>query len=54
MAKHRKAWKEQVQASATALTYDMVRFLKGPLGASEGRPEKTESTGSSPVARSKD
>jgi len=28
---HRKTQQEQVQTSAPALTYDMVRFLKGPL-----------------------
>ena len=31
MAKHRKTRQEQVQTSATALTYDLVRFLKLPL-----------------------
>jgi DNA-directed RNA polymerase specialized sigma24 family protein len=31
MAEHRKTRQEQVQTSAPALTYDMVRFLKGPL-----------------------
>jgi TnpA family transposase len=30
MAEHRKTRQEQVQTSATALTYDMVRFLKRP------------------------
>ena len=30
MAKHRKTRQEQVQTSATALTYDLVRFLKLP------------------------
>jgi hypothetical protein len=31
MAEYSKARQEQVQTSATALTYDMVRFLKLPL-----------------------
>jgi hypothetical protein len=30
MAEHRKTRQEQVQTSTPALTYDMVRFLKGP------------------------
>ncbi len=42
MAEHRKARKEQIQTSATALTYDMVRFLKGPLIAPEWLTQVTE------------
>ena len=32
MAEHRETRQEQVQTSASALTYDLVRFLKLPLG----------------------
>jgi hypothetical protein len=31
MAEHPKTRQEQVQAASAALTYDPVRFLKGPL-----------------------
>jgi Tn3 transposase DDE domain len=37
MAEHRKTRQEQVQISAPALTYDMVRFLKGPLIGAQNR-----------------
>jgi hypothetical protein len=35
MAQHRKTRQKQIQTSASALTYDVVRFLKVPLLASK-------------------
>jgi hypothetical protein len=41
MAEHREARQEQVQASATALTYDVVRFLKRPNEQAQGRTRRS-------------